>query len=290
MHLGRPIISTGSALSQHDAFGRSGGADLGFLGDPELSLFSIIFWYVGHPDLATLRDRAEGKVAPDSTARSRSAGAARRGIGTLRDLPHGDGALAVPLVVSLHSVVGLDFAASLMPGWEETIFPPYFVVGAMYSGFAMVVVLAAMVRWGFGMQAIITVDISMSWRRSCSPPPSSWGFLMRPNGSPPGTAARRRPLAGRLHVHRHLCADVPGRCCLQRVMPQAFWFARVRRNVVAVFIIAVFINIGMWLERILIVWNTLSHGFLPSMRRAFLPTIWDWSLLSARSASSRSCS
>ena len=65
--------------------------------------------------------------------------------------------LGVPLVVSLHSVVGMDFAASLMPGWQETIFPPYFVVGAMYSGFAMVVCLAALVRWGFRMQALITV-------------------------------------------------------------------------------------------------------------------------------------
>ena len=65
--------------------------------------------------------------------------------------------LGVPLVVSLHSVVGMDFAASLMPGWQETIFPPYFVVGAMYSGFAMVVCLAALVRWGFRMQGVITI-------------------------------------------------------------------------------------------------------------------------------------
>ena len=63
------------------------------------------------------------------------------------------------------------------------------------------------------------------------------------------------------------------------IMPQSFWFRAVRRNVVAVFAVAVFINIGMWLERILIVWNTLSHGFLPSMRRNFMPTIWDWTLL-----------
>ncbi len=120
-----------------------------------------------------MRDRATGRVKRAIfTAPSRSAGAARRGTGIIYEIYHTTmAALAVPLVVSLHSVVGLDFAASLMPGWQETIFPPYFVVGAMYSGFAMVVVLARGVRWGFGMQAHRSrSSISTSWPRSCSPP------------------------------------------------------------------------------------------------------------------------
>ena len=128
-------------------------------------LFSIIFWYVGLiPDLGdAARPRARKHVRRRFTARLRSAGAARRDTGTPTKRLHLTLAcLGVPLVVSLHSVVGMDFAASLMPGWQETIFPPYFVVGAMYSGFAMVVCLAALVRWGFRMQA---VDHARAFRR-----------------------------------------------------------------------------------------------------------------------------
>ena len=107
-------------------------------------LFSILFWYVGLiPDLATLRDRARTRGGPAIFGAFALGwrGSARhwRGYKTLHTTM---AALAVPLVCSVHSIVGLDFAASLMPGWQERIFPPYFVVGAMYSGFAMVVVLA----------------------------------------------------------------------------------------------------------------------------------------------------
>ena len=122
-------------------------------------LFSIIFWYVGLiPDLATLRDRARSKFA--ATVYGAFAlgwrGSARHWH-AYETLHLALACLGVPLVVSLHSVVGMDFAASLMPGWQETIFPPYFVVGAMYSGFAMVVCLAALVRWGFRMEGLITL-------------------------------------------------------------------------------------------------------------------------------------
>ncbi len=123
-------------------------------------LFSLLFWYVGLiPDLATLRDRAKGTMARTLFGIFALGwrGSARHWH-TLHIYHMTMACLGVPLVVSLHSVVGLDFAASLMPGWAETIFPPYFVVGAMYSGFAMVVVLAAAVRWGLRMQALITIE------------------------------------------------------------------------------------------------------------------------------------
>ncbi|HEY1982681.1 MAG TPA: NrfD/PsrC family molybdoenzyme membrane anchor subunit, partial [Xanthobacteraceae bacterium] len=121
-------------------------------------LFSFIFWYVGLiPDLATLRDRARTR------GRQLFYGALALGwCGSARHWHHyrrfyfAMAALAVPLVTSVHSIVGLDFAASLMPGWQETIFPPYFVVGAMFSGFAMVVVLAACIRRGLGLEGLIT--------------------------------------------------------------------------------------------------------------------------------------
>src|SRR5690348_2982024 len=123
-------------------------------------LFSILFWYVGLiPDLAAVRDRAKTK-----TARTLFGAFALGWRGSAGHWHHFRvyhttmACLGVPLVISLHSVVGLDFAASLMPGWSETIFPPYFVVGAMYSGFTMVIVLAAAVRWGFGLQSLITIE------------------------------------------------------------------------------------------------------------------------------------
>ncbi|WP_431271828.1 quinol:electron acceptor oxidoreductase subunit ActD [Dankookia sp. P2] len=121
-------------------------------------LFSLLFWYLGLiPDLATMRDRA-----PSRRARLIYGVLAFGWRGSARHWQRHDAvyramaALAVPLVVSVHSVVGLDFAASLMPGWQESIFPPYFVVGALFSGFAMVVTLAVILRWALGLQAVIT--------------------------------------------------------------------------------------------------------------------------------------
>ena len=122
-------------------------------------LFSILFWY-RRPHS---RSGDAARPCPHQMAKHhlRRAGArlarSARHWHAYERLHLALACLGVPLVVSLHSVVGMDFAASLMPGWQETIFPPYFVVGAMYSGFAMVVCLAALVRWGFCMEGLITI-------------------------------------------------------------------------------------------------------------------------------------
>ena len=242
-------------------------------------LFSILFWYVGLiPDLATMRDRAKAK-APRLIYGALALGwrGAARHWRAYETLHLALACLGVPLVVSLHSVVGMDFAASLMPGWQETIFPPYFVVGAMYSGFAMVVCLAALVRWGFRMQSLITVahfDVMAKVMLAASiimglSYANEWF-----NGWYGGEHADRSLVAfeftgayAPLFWTLLLC---------NVVIPQAFWFAAVRDNIAAVFAIAVLINIGMWLERILIIWNTLSHDYMPGMWRLFIPTIWDW--------------
>ncbi len=242
-------------------------------------LFSIIFWYVGLiPDLATLRDRATSPVA-----RAIYGAVALGWRGSARhwrayEILHITLAcLGVPLVVSLHSVVGLDFAASLMPGWQETIFPPYFVVGAMYSGFAMVVCLAALVRWGFRLQPLITIahfDVMAKIMLAAAiimglSYASEW-FNAWYSGERAGRALVVFEFTGAY-------ASMYWALLFCNVFaPQAFWLARVRQSVVAVFCIAVIINIGMWLERILIVWNTLSHDYMPSAWRLFFPTIWDW--------------
>jgi Ni/Fe-hydrogenase subunit HybB-like protein len=245
-------------------------------------LFSVIFWYVGLiPDFATLRDRAKSLVI----ARIYGVfalgwrGSARHWH-VYRTYHLAMAALAVPLVVSLHSVVGLDFAASLMPGWQETIFPPYFVVGAMYSGFAMVVVLSALVRWGFGLQPLITAQhfevmakilLMASFVMGLSYA-SEW-FMAWYGGEHADRSLVRFEFLGSYAplFYAMLLCNVAA--------PQAFWLSGIRRNIIAVFVISVLINIGMWLERILIIWNTLSHDYLPSMHRLFFPTFWDWSML-----------
>ena len=157
-------------------------------------LFSCLFWYVGFvPDAATLRDRARSPAAKKFfglLALGWRGSAAHWRVHKRLQLTMA--ALAVPLVCSVHSIVGLDFAASLMPGWQEPIFPPYFVVGAMYSGFAMVVVLAIAIRWGLRLQGYITLGISRAWRSSCSWPRSSWGRVTPPNGFRRGSAATVR--------------------------------------------------------------------------------------------------
>jgi molybdopterin-containing oxidoreductase family membrane subunit len=245
-------------------------------------LFSIIFWYVGLiPDLATIRDRA--KTPMRRTVYGALAlgwrGSARhwRAYETLHVTL---ACLGVPLVVSLHSVVGMDFAASLMPGWQETIFPPYFVVGAMYSGFAMVVCLAALVRWGFSMQALITIRHFDVMAKIMLAAAVIMGLSYATEwftGWYGGERADRNLIV--FEFTGAYWSMYAGLLFCNVIVPQAFWFGAVRRNISAVFFIAVLINIGMWLERILIIWNTLSHDYLPSMWRLFLPTIWDWLLL-----------
>jgi molybdopterin-containing oxidoreductase family membrane subunit len=242
-------------------------------------LFSILFWYVGLiPDFATLRDRA-GTTAPRIIYGALALGwrGAARHWRAYETLHLALACLGVPLVVSLHSVVGMDFAASLMPGWQETIFPPYFVVGAMYSGFAMVACLAVLVRFGFRMEGIITVahfDVMAKIMLAASiimglSYGSEW-FNAWYGGEHADRSLLRFEFTGAyapLFWLLLLC---------NVAIPQAFWFAGIRSNVVAVFAVAIAINIGMWLERILIVWNTLSHDYMPGMWRLFIPTIWDW--------------
>jgi Ni/Fe-hydrogenase subunit HybB-like protein len=245
-------------------------------------LFSIIFWYFGMiPDLATLRDRATSHRARwfYGALALGWRGSARHW--RLYKIYHTTMAcLAVPLVVSLHSVVGLDFAASLMPGWQETIFPPYFVVGAMYSGFAMVALLTALLRWGFRLQALITLahfDVMAKVMLAAS-------LIMGLSYATEWFAAwyHGEHTERALVIYQFTGPYAPIYWCMllfNVALPQAFWSPRVRRSVLAVVAISVFINVGMWLERIGIVIGTLSHDHSPSMWRLFFPTFWDWSML-----------
>ncbi|MBY0298842.1 MAG: polysulfide reductase NrfD [Methylobacterium sp.] len=245
-------------------------------------LFSLLFWYVGLlPDLATLRDRAQGRIGQVfygvlALGWRGSARHWRR----LRTLHTTMAALAVPLVCSVHSIVGLDYAASLMPGWQESIFPPYFVVGAMYSGFATVVVLAALVRWGLRLEALITVAHFEVIGRVMLMASLVMGlsyaneWFMAWYG---GKTAERGLVAYEFGGDYALLYWAMLACNI--VLPQALWLGRVRRSIPAMVGLSVVINVGMWLERILINWTTLSHGYAASLWRVFHPTLVDWSFL-----------
>ena len=245
-------------------------------------LFSIMFWYIGLiPDLATLRDRAKSHTAQliygaFALGWNGSARAWERHDSVYRAMA----ALAVPLVCSVHSVVGLDFAASLMPGWEESIFPPYFVVGAMYSGFAMVVTLGVLIRWGLSLQEIVTVEHFDAMAKFLLLGASVLGlsyatewFMAWYSGE-----HAERSLVAFFFTGAYAPLYWTMLFC-NVLVAQVFWFRPMRRNIAVVFAIAILINIGMWLERILIVWNTLTHHYMPSLWRVFIPTAWDWLLL-----------
>lgn len=247
-------------------------------------LFSILFWYVSLiPDLATMRDRTPrraGQLLYGAFALGWHGSA--REWSRLETLHTTMAALGVPLVCSVHSIVGLDFAASLMPGWQESIFPPYFVVGAMYSGFAMVVVLAASIRWGLSLQAMITprhfdvmarillmASLVMFYSYA-----TEW-FMGWYGGEHAEREVVRFEFSG---TYAPLYWALLACNCL---IPQLLWWPFARRSLLILIPVAIAINVGMWLERILIVWNTLSHGYMPSLWRTFHFTFWDWSFLIA---------
>ncbi|MFC3212754.1 NrfD/PsrC family molybdoenzyme membrane anchor subunit [Novosphingobium panipatense] len=245
-------------------------------------LFSAIFFYVGLvPDLATLRDR------PGRRGWRRLYGVAAMGWqGTPEQwraqerLHRTLAAIAVPLVCSVHSIVGLDFAASLMPGWTESIFPPYFVVGALFSGFAMVVLIALTIRRTMGLEGMIVPDhfdamariilaasIVMGASYAAEWFSAWWG----------GEAADRRVVVFELtgaywpFYWAMLLGNVAA--------PQLFWIRRLRTSPAALIGVSIAVLVGMWLERILIIANTLSRGYVPSFWRLYAPTLVDFLIL-----------
>ena len=245
-------------------------------------IISLLFWYVGLiPDLATLRDRSPSRI-----------GRAVYGLlamgwrGSARHWQRYDVAyvllagLATPLVVSVHTVVSFDFAVAQLPGWHSTIFPPYFVAGAIFSGFAMVITLAIPLRAVYGLEDVITerhlqnmakillatglivaygyfIEAFMAWY-SANPFERyvQWNRLTGPYGP--------------AYWGLLLC---------NIAIPQTLWLQRMRRSAVGLFVVAVFVNIGMWLERFVIVVESLHRDFLPSSWGMYYPTIWDWATL-----------
>ncbi len=247
-------------------------------------LVSLLFWYVGLiPDLASLRDKAS------SHGKRLAYGLLALGWrGDARHWHHYESAylllagLATPLVVSVHTVVSLDFAIGNTPGYHSTIFPPYFVAGALFSGFAMVITLAIPLRHYFKLHDFITLrhlDLAAKVVLACSL------FVAYGYASEIFTAYYSGDLYEiRMTQDRFSGIYAPvywSYIFCNVLVPQALWLRRVRRNVAALLIISLLINLGMWMERFLIVVQSLHQDFLPSSWGVFVPSLWDWTFLLA---------
>jgi molybdopterin-containing oxidoreductase family membrane subunit len=241
---------------------------------------SLLFWYVGLiPDLATLRDRAKRRF-PQIVYGILAMGwrGSARHWRRYQDAYVLLAALATPLVVSVHSVVSFDFAVSIVPGWHSTVFPPYFVAGAIYSGFAMVLTIAIPLRAGYGLHDFVTdrhLD-NMAKVMLASGLIVAYGYLTETfTAWYSGHEAEQYAILNRAIGPYAVWFWMLIACNV--VIPQLLWFAGVRRNVYALFALALVINVGMWLERFIIVVVSLHRDYLPSSWDMYVPTFWDWS-------------
>jgi len=240
---------------------------------------SLLFWFVGLiPDLATLRDRARsraGQIIYGILAMGwRGSAIHWYRYETAYLLLAG---LATPLVVSVHTVVSFDFAISIIPGWHTTVFPPYFVAGAIYSGFAMVLTLAIPIRKFYGLEDFITMRHlrNMAKILLATGLIVAYGYMMETFAGWYSTG----PYESYMIINRMKGPYAPyywGLIAFNVLAPQLLWSRRIRGNVLALFIIALIVNVGMWLERFIIVITSLHRDFLPSSWGMYYPTIWDW--------------
>ncbi|MCA9549661.1 MAG: polysulfide reductase NrfD [Myxococcales bacterium] len=239
---------------------------------------SALFWYYGLiPDLATIRDRAKTKI------RKFAYGVFSLGwTGSARHWHRYErtylilAALCTPLVLSVHSVVSFDFATAQLPGWHTTIFPPYFVAGAIFSGFAMVVTLAVPARAFFGLQNLITLRHLENMNK-----------IILATGMMVGYAYSME-----FFIAWYGANEYEGFTFFNRafgpyawaywimvscnvISPQLFWFKKIRTTPWMMVIVCIFVNIGMWFERFVITVTSLHRDFLPSSWGYFSPTIFD---------------
>ena len=244
-------------------------------------LVSLIFWYIGLlPDLASMRDRAT-RVA----VRKFYGVLALGWLGSAQQYQRFEmvylllGALATPLVVSVHSVVSMDFAIAQLPGWHSTIFPPYFVAGAIYSGFAMVFSLVIPVRALFKLHNVITqrhLDY-MAYTMLVSGLLVSYGYVMEGFDTwVSGSIFDQYMMMNRLFGPYRVATWTTLICNV--VLPQAAWFRVIRRSTPWLFVISIIVNIGMWMERYVIVVTSLHRDFMPSAWGNYHPTFWDWTV------------
>ena len=239
---------------------------------------SIVFWYIGLiPDFAMIRDRViKPKMKKTYSLLSFGWGGSVRHWSRFEEVSLVLAGLATPLVFSVHSIVSMDFATSILPGWHTTIFPPYFVSGAVFSGFAMVLTLMLIVRKVYKLEAYITVkhveymniviivtgsivgvayltELFMAWYSGVEW--EQYAFLNRATG----------PMAWAYWIM--MSCNV--------LSPQFFWFKKLRTSLAFTFVLSIVINIGMWFERFVIIVPTLCRTYLPSTWNTYSPSFID---------------
>ncbi len=240
---------------------------------------SLLFWYVGLiPDLATLRDRSKKKIAQMTYGML-----AMGWRGSAMHWHRYDMAylllagIATPLVVSVHTVVSFDFTIGIIPGWHSTIFPPYFVAGAIYGGFAMVLTIAIPLRAVYKLEDFVTLrhlqnmaKILLATGLIVGYGYMIEGFMSWYSGNPYEKFMMWNRLTG-----PYWPAFWSLMLC-NIITPQFLWFKSVRSSPLVLWVIAVIVNIGMWLERFVIVVTSLHRDFLPSSWGMYYPTKIDW--------------
>jgi molybdopterin-containing oxidoreductase family membrane subunit len=236
---------------------------------------SLLFWFTGLvPDLATLRDRATTKI------RQWVFGALSLGWrGSARHWTNYEKAymilagISTPLVLSVHSIVSFDFATSVIPGWHTTIFPPYFVAGAIFSGFAMVMTLLLAARWLLNLQNLITIKHLENMNKIILVTGTVVGYAYASEffiAWYSGDVYERFTFWNRAFGPYWWAAWSMYTCNV--FIPQLYWFRGCRRNLWVMFIISITTNIGMWFERFVIIATSLTRDFLPSSWGEFHPT------------------
>ncbi|MBT4501371.1 MAG: polysulfide reductase NrfD [Gemmatimonadetes bacterium] len=240
---------------------------------------SLLFWYVGLiPDLASFRDRAKNRIAQLAYGFA--------SLGWRGSAIHWEryemaslllAGLSTPLVLSVHTIVSFDFAIGLIPGWHATIFPPYFVAGAIYAGFAMVLTLIIPLRRLYGLDDFITERHlnNMAKIMLTSGLIVGYGYLMEKimawySANPYEMFMMDNRMGGPYASYYWaliLC---------NIIVPQLLWVKKLRTNPLVLFVVAMFINVGMWLDRFIIVVTSLHRDFMPSSWDMYHGTFWDW--------------
>jgi len=235
---------------------------------------SLVFWYIGLiPDFATIRDRATGLRKIIYGALSFGWDGAAKTWSRYESVSLILAGLATPLVLSVHTIVSFDFATSVIPGWHTTIFPPYFVAGAIFSGFAMVLTLMIITRKVFHLEDYITIghielmniviiitgsivgiayitEFFIAWYSGVEA--EQYAFINRATGP-------------------YWWAYWSMMTC-NVISPQLFWFKKIRTSIYATFALSIVVNIGMWFERFVIIVTSLHRDYLPSSWAMFYPT------------------
>lgn len=248
---------------------------------------SLVFWYSGLiPDFASIRDRVKENNGWQKFRKKLYSVLSFGWVGSSRAWSHYESmvmilaGLSAPLVLSVHTIVSFDFATSVIPGWHTTIFPPYFVAGAIFSGFGMVLTLLIIMREMFGFKAYITIKHLENMAKVVTLTGTLVGLAYGTEffiAWYSGVKFEGFAFINRMFGPYWWSYWIMVSCNV--ISPQLFWFKKIRTNPVALWIISIFVNIGMWFERYVIVVTSLHRDFLPSSWDLYIMTIHDFGIL-----------